>query len=145
MFGPRKTRLEMILRSGAGAAATLWVTSAPHKIGLLRSCHCCLQAVTGWPLRLPAKLTQRAKIIGIHPNGGDPVAGDGQHVNGADLNDGSGWLDGSEWCLVWSGVPPMHDEGDGQAAGILDDLEYLRAQARERCMQRSRSGGEIGE
>jgi hypothetical protein len=31
MFGPRKTLLEMILRSGAGIGATLSVTNAPHK------------------------------------------------------------------------------------------------------------------
>jgi hypothetical protein len=35
MFGPRKTLLEMILRSGAGVGATVWVTNAPHRIGLL--------------------------------------------------------------------------------------------------------------
>jgi hypothetical protein len=35
MFGPRKTLLEMILRSGAGVGTTLWVTNTPHRICLL--------------------------------------------------------------------------------------------------------------
>src|SRR5687767_10052267 len=32
MFGPRKTLLEMILRSGCGVGATLSVTESPHRV-----------------------------------------------------------------------------------------------------------------
>jgi hypothetical protein len=39
----------------------------------------------------------------------------------------------------------MHDKDDGQAAGILDDLEYLGAEVRKRGMQGARPGSKIGE
>jgi hypothetical protein len=68
-----------------------------------------------------------------------------QHVNGADLDFGSSRLDYSDWRLVRPGMPAMHDERNGQAVAALNDLQRLRAQAREGCMEGSGSRSEINQ
>jgi hypothetical protein len=85
-------------------------------------------------LRLPAQLTEGAKIIGSHPDGRDLSVADRQHIKGADLHLGSGCRDSPKRGLVRPGMSPMHNEGHGNAVGSLDNLKHLGAQTGERRM-----------